>query len=94
MDFGRVITLYKDPILSVIISTHQYKQSSFHKSIGKCLGGDTEKWTVPAGYTHHKEGDGHHITFVPIVLHIEFEFFKDVGVLISEKALKWHIMAF
>lgn len=30
---------------------------------------------IPAGYPNYEEKDGHHITFIPVILHIHFKFF-------------------
>lgn len=30
---------------------------------------------IPAGYPNYEEEDGHHITFIPVILHIQFKFF-------------------
>lgn len=30
---------------------------------------------IPAGHPNYEEIDGHHVTFIPVILHIQFKFF-------------------
>lgn len=41
----------------------------------------------PAADPHDEQEDGHHVTLVPVVLHVQRELLHQVGVLVGEEAL-------
>ena len=42
---------------------------------------------LPAGQPHHEQGDGHHVTLVPVVLQVELDLLEDVDLLVCKEAL-------
>ena len=51
------------------------------------LPGAQKKVFLPAGQPHHKQGDGHHVALVPVVLQVELDLLEDVDLLVGEEAL-------
>ena len=41
----------------------------------------------PAGQPDHEQGDGHHVTLVPVVLQVKLDLLEDVDLLVCKEAL-------
>lgn len=57
------------------LSSQAHESQLMHIALGTDAHHLTLSKYIPAGYSNYEEKDGHHITFIPVILHIQFKFF-------------------